>query len=63
MIVGAWKDLGDLYYQSYNPQAAWACWAAARSLNPKHNLLITVTEFETKLKTENPEFFLNEGNR
>lgn len=59
MIVGAWKDLGDLYYKSYEPQNAWACWTTGRALNSKHHLLAEVAKFESKLKSENPEFFLN----
>ncbi len=58
MIVGAWKDMGDIYFQSYHPQEAWACWAAARSLNSTHHLLTSVTDFESQLRTQNPEFFL-----
>ncbi|MDQ8203849.1 hypothetical protein [Pelagicoccus sp. SDUM812003] len=58
MIVGAWKDLGDLYYQSYQPQDAWACWTAARSLNADHHLLQSIDDFEAQLKSKNPEFFL-----
>lgn len=58
MIVGAWKDLGDIYFQGYHPEKAWACWSAGRSLNPEHHLLNSVTEFESQLRVKNPEFFL-----
>lgn len=56
-IVGAWKDLGDLYFGSYNTRDAWRCWDLARTLVPGHRLLEPVNEFEKKLKHENPDFF------
>ncbi|HPQ41780.1 MAG TPA: hypothetical protein PLV45_15540 [bacterium] len=59
MILGAWKDLGSVYYDSYETPAAWLCWDAARSVNADHPLLKTIDDLETKLMTEHPEFFLS----
>jgi tetratricopeptide (TPR) repeat protein len=56
-ITGAWKDLGELYFRSYNSRDAWRCWDAARKLNPRHKLLAKVTQFEVRLKKDNPDFF------
>ena len=56
-ITGAWKDLGGLYFRSYNSRAAWRCWDTARKLNPKHHLLASIVKFENRLKNDNPEFF------
>ena len=56
-ITGAWKDLGELYFRSYNSRDAWRCWDTARKLNPQHKLLAKVTQFEVRLKKNNPDFF------
>lgn len=55
-IVGAWKDLGDLYFNEYNTRDAWRCWDLARGLLPTHGLLKTVNEFEQNLLNTYPEF-------
>lgn len=56
-LLGAWKDLGGFYYQSFHADKAWACWDAARRVNPRHPMLLPVTEMETRLRTAFPEFF------
>ena len=56
-ITGAWKDLGDIYFRSYNSQAAWRCWDTARALNGSHHLLVRIKQFEERLIKINPEFF------
>lgn len=56
-ITGAWKDLGGLYFSDYNSRDAWRCWDTARKLNPKHHLLAPISEFENRLKNDNPEYF------
>lgn len=56
-ITGAWKDLGELYFRNYNSRDAWRCWDTARKLNPQHHLLVPISEFESRLIKENPEFF------
>ena len=56
-ITGAWKDLGDIYFRSYNSQAAWRCWDTARALNASHHLLVPIKQLEERLTKINPEFF------
>jgi hypothetical protein len=56
-IVGAWKDLGDLYFKNYEMREAWRCWDLARQLLPGHPMLQPVGELEQNLLTTYPEFF------
>jgi hypothetical protein len=56
-LLGAWKDLGGYYYRSYETDKAWACWDAARRINPRHSMLLPITELENRLRTTFPEFF------
>lgn len=56
-LLGAWKDLGGYYYQTYRMDKAWACWDAARRVNPQHSMLLRITEIEKQLRTTFPEFF------
>lgn len=57
-VTGAWKDLGDVYYQMYRPRKAWACWNTARALNPNHPFIEDIQALEDKLRHEHPEFLL-----
>jgi hypothetical protein len=56
-ITGAWIDLGTVYLNTFEADAAWACWDAARALRPGHPMLKVVNERELKLRSEHPEFF------
>ena len=56
-LLGAWKDVGGYYYQTYQTDKAWACWDAARRVNPQHAMLLRITEIEKQLRTAFPEFF------
>jgi tetratricopeptide (TPR) repeat protein len=56
-LLGAWKDLGGYYYQSFQADKAWACWDAARRVNPRHSMLLPINEMENRLRTAFPEFF------
>lgn len=56
-LLGAWKDLGGFYYQSYQTDKAWTCWDAARRVNPQHPMLLRITEMERQLRAAFPEFF------
>ena len=58
LIVGAWKDLGDIYYSQYESAQAWLCWDTGRSINPKHHLFTSIYGFEKKLRDDHPEFFM-----
>lgn len=54
--VGAWKDLGDLFYNQYEMPMAWRCWDAGRHLLPTHRNFQPVYELEKKLVQTYPEF-------
>lgn len=56
-LLGAWKDLGGSYYQAFQAEKAWACWDAARRVNPQHPMLLQITQLEDQLRTGFPEFF------
>jgi hypothetical protein len=56
-IVGAWKDLGDLYYGTYEMGTTWQCWDTGRRLHPTQKQFDPVRQFERKLLTDHPEFF------
>jgi tetratricopeptide (TPR) repeat protein len=56
-LLGAWKDLGGHYYQSFQTDKAWTCWDAARRVNPQHPMLLRINEIERQLRTTFPEFF------
>lgn len=56
-LTGAWFDLGNVYYATFRTAEAWACWDAARALNPKHRLRQRVDALEQRLLTESPQFF------
>lgn len=54
--AGAWKDLGDVYYNMYQMHEAWKCWGVARALVPTHKNLKPVYELEERLKKKFPQF-------
>jgi hypothetical protein len=56
-LLGAWSDLGGYYYQSFQTDKAWACWDAARRVNPQHAMLQRITAIEGELRATFPEFF------
>lgn len=58
MIVGAWKDLGDIYYNNYDAEKAWLCWDTGRSLLRGHKLFQKVNQLEETLLADHPEFFM-----
>ena len=55
--AGAWKDLGDIFYNEYEMPVAWECWEMARRLLPTHKNLQSVADLERKLLENYPEFF------
>ena len=57
-IAGVYKDLGDLYNQSWDMRGAWRCWDAARRLAPDHALLRGRVQAEKNLMKKYPEYFL-----
>jgi tetratricopeptide (TPR) repeat protein len=58
MIVGAWKDLGQIYHRQFDCGAAWLCWDTGRSVHSGHGLFDQIDDLEDKLRNDFPEFFL-----
>lgn len=58
MIVGAWKDLGQIYHRQFDCGSAWLCWDVGRSIYSGHGLFDGINDLEAKLKADFPEFFL-----
>jgi tetratricopeptide (TPR) repeat protein len=56
-LTSAWFDLGNVYYAMFMTPEAWACWDAARALNPKNSLRERVDALEQRLLKEWPDFF------
>jgi tetratricopeptide (TPR) repeat protein len=56
-LLGAWHDLGAFYYQSFRPDKAWACWDAARKVNPQHPQFLPIAQIESRIRTNMPDFF------
>ncbi len=56
-LVGAWHDLGNLYYHGYDTGKAWTCWDAARKIAPGHPMLRSVAELEERLERDFPDSF------
>lgn len=56
-LVGVYKDLGDLYYRSYEMDRAWRCWNTARRLDPEHPLLRPIAQLERQLEKTFPQYF------
>jgi tetratricopeptide (TPR) repeat protein len=56
-LTGAWFDLGKLYYSTFETEAAWACWDAARTLNPNHPFAKNIETMERQMVSDHPELF------
>ena len=56
-LVGAYKDLGDKLMTAYEMPDAWACWDRMREIRPEHMLSGTVTDMETRLVADFPQYF------
>lgn len=56
-LSGAWKDLGEIYYRTFEAVDAWRCWDTARRLAPRHQLLEEVNALETRLRGTYPDYF------
>lgn len=56
-LIGAWMDLGRLYYGQYRTVQAWRCWDAARRLAPGHPMTRDIDDLEKRLVSGFPEFF------
>jgi tetratricopeptide (TPR) repeat protein len=56
-LVGAYKQLGDVYLGEFDARRAWRCWDIARTLCPSHPLLKDTAALEQMLVSEHPEYF------
>ena len=56
-FVGAYKDIGGVYYNEYNSVMAWRCWDLARQIAPTNKRLKSINEFELRFTQKYPEFF------
>ena len=56
-ITGAWHDLADFYYRSFDMQKAWACMDVARHIAPDDPMAKAFNDVEQALRSRNPEFF------
>lgn len=56
-LTGAYKDLGDKYFKSYQMPNAWASWDHMQRINPDHQLVPVIQNFEKKIKKRHPEHF------
>lgn len=57
LITGVWKDMGDVYYRTYDATTAWACWEIARSIAPLHPNLKSIDNNEQHLLHAYSGFF------
>jgi hypothetical protein len=57
-LLGAWGDLGWVYYKSWRFDKAWACWDAARRINPQHPQLLQITQMESQARSYTPNYFV-----
>jgi hypothetical protein len=56
-IAGAWKILGDAFFNSRSQVEAWDAWTIARRLDPKYASLMWVDVRERTFVLLHPEFF------
>jgi tetratricopeptide (TPR) repeat protein len=56
-IAGAYKDIGDFYFRTFDTPRAWRCWEIARTLAPLYPTIGAVGQFERSLVTRFPEYF------
>lgn len=56
-LAGAYKDMGDALYQSYDSARAWRSWDAGRRMAPALDLFEAVNRHEQVLVREHPEYF------
>jgi hypothetical protein len=56
-LAGAYKDIGDFYFRSFDTARAWRSWELARTLAPMFQNLEPVAQHERTLATRFPEYF------
>ena len=58
-VAGYYKDLGDLFRQSFEPAEAWLCYDLGRVLpgGPSAPVINTINGHEAQLAAKLPQFF------
>jgi hypothetical protein len=56
-LAGVWHDLGGMFLNAYDAEAAWNCWDTLRHLAPQHGMSKEITEREAKMMSLYPEYF------
>ncbi|MDQ1832020.1 hypothetical protein [Massilia scottii] len=56
-LAGAYKDMGDALFKSYDMPRAWRSWDAGRRMAPGLGTFKAVNQYEQVLLREHPEFF------
>lgn len=56
-LAGAYKDIGDFYFRSFDTPHAWRSWEIARTLAPLFPTVLAVSNFERTLASRFPEYF------
>ena len=56
-LAGAYKDLGDVLFASFDMPRAWRSWDARRRLAPGLDLFDAVNQLEQRLLRDHPEYF------
>ncbi|MDQ1814600.1 hypothetical protein RBA41_14920 [Massilia sp. CCM 9210] len=56
-LAGAYKDMGDALFLSYDMARAWRSWDAGRRMAPGLGTFKAVNQYEQLLLREHPEFF------
>ena len=56
-IAGAYKDLGDTLFMSYDASNAWRCWDLGRRIAPTYQNFKLVNQLEDRLVARHPEYF------
>ena len=60
LISGAYVDLGKMYREQYNMNAAWECFDIALKLAPENSMMEELNSLKANLKTDYPQYFLIE---
>jgi hypothetical protein len=56
-LAGAYKDIGDFYFRSFDTPHAWRSWEIARTLAPLFPTVGAVNDYERTLASRFPEYF------
>jgi hypothetical protein len=56
-LTGAWHDLAEYYYRSFQMQEAWGCMDVARRIAPNNPMAKSFNDVEQSLRTKNTAYF------